>query len=704
MSSRRSSLVSLAVALGLLAAPASAGAAPGWVAPIDFPVPAQAIGVGGVPGPDQVLYQDGGIATEAFLQVQSISPLQTTLHAGTLAPGGAYAEQLTLPSGGGAFPLEPKLAVAPDGAAVLAWGELLGENLESSPLRYRAAYRPAGSDSWEAPFTLATDGEVEKGFNPSLVVAIAADGAAAVGVQHFAAGESTGHNKRPNYRIDVAGRPAGGSWQPPARLSPVAQSAENLSLAFDAQGDLTAAYRLRYVEGTSAEDDLYTPIVRRLPAGGATWGVEEQIVKPEIPWTAYAPVLGINEAGDAVIAYQYDDDLASKIETRAVTRQGPQGGWTAPAPISTQSSAPEAAGVSPDGVAYVLYSYQGSSSAESCEGVERAPVGGSFGGERCVSPASEDTFSGSLAFLGNDAYFAWRGNVPGEASNATIQGARWGDGTSLPDVAQNLDTPGLQYGLPTLVPDGAGSVVAFYTNPVNQLRAAAYDTGPPILLGAGVPSTATVGQPVAVSAALVDLWAGLGAGQPTWSFGDGSAPVAGASASHTYTTPGVYTITLNAADALGNATAERYTITVGPAPGGPPPVTRDTHAPSVTLALPHCPHKLSKKACRRLQASTRAWRTLAGSVSDPAPSSGIAGVAVAVYRTRGGHVEALSAGHFRKTTKAKARRTFVSARVSGGHWTLRLPKLAPGRYTILVRANDRAGNVSATLARSVRLH
>jgi hypothetical protein len=704
MSSRRLSLVSVAVALSLAAVPAGAAAAPGWVAATDFPLPADDIGIGGLPGPDEVLYQDGGIATEAFLQVESISPLQTTLHVGTLAPGATYAEQLTLPSGGGAFPVEPRLAVAPDGAAVLAWIELLGEKPEGSPLRYRAAYRPAGGDSWEAPFTVATDEEVEKGVSPALTVAISADGAAAVGVQHFAAGESTGPHKQPNDRIDIAVKPAGSAWQSPQRLSPVAQSAESLSLGFDGQGDLTAAYRLRYIEGSTSEDDLYTPVVRRLAAGGAAWGLEEQLVKPEVPWTTYAPVMGVDEVGDAVIAYQYDDDPASKIETRAVTRQGPNGGWTAPAAISPKSSAPEAAGVAPDGMAYVLYSYQGSNSGESCEGVERAPVDGSFSGERCVSLESEESFSGSIAFLGDDAYFAWRANPPGEQSDLTIQGARWGEGETLPEVAQNLDTPGLRYGTPTLVPDGEGSVVAFYTNPGDDLRAAAYDAGPPILLSSGVPSTAMVGQPVTVSAALVDLWAGVGAGQPTWSFGDGSAPVAGATATHAFGAPGVYTITLNAADALGNATTESFTITVVPQTGIPPAaISRDTRPPSVTLALPHCARRLSRKACRRLRASTAAWRTLSGAVTDPAPSSGIAGVEVAVYRTHGVRIEAFSGGRFRRAAKAKARRTFVAARVSGTRWTLRLPKLSPGTYTILVRARDRAGNESAIVTRSVRL-
>jgi hypothetical protein len=393
--------------------------------------------------------------------------------------------------------------------------------------------------------------------------------------------------------------------------------------------------------------------------------------------------LGENEAGDAVVAYQYVK-APSTLETKAVTRQGPNGSWTAPAHLSG-SSGTTGVGVSPNGIAYVLYSFQGSSSAENCEGVVRAPAGGSFSPERCLSPPNEDVFSGSVAFLGNDAYFAWRSNVPGESSNASVQGGRWGDGSTLPDVAVNLDTPGLQYGSPTLVDDHQGSVVAFYANPGGMLRAAAYDGGPPILLGTNVPARATAGQPVSFSASFFDLWAGLGAGQPTWSFGDGSAAASGATVTHTFGAPGTYTIGLGAADALGNAAGTTsYTIIVTPAP---PTLA----GPAVTLRTPSCPKKLSKKACKRYLASTNAWRTLSGTVKAPA---GIASVRVAVYLTRGKHVEGLVGKRFRKTTSAKARKTFTAAHVSGARWSLHLPKLKPGRYTILLRATDRAGHLS----------
>jgi PKD repeat protein len=56
----------------------------------------------------------------------------------------------------------------------------------------------------------------------------------------------------------------------------------------------------------------------------------------------------------------------------------------------------------------------------------------------------------------------------------------------------------------------------------------------------------------------------------TWNFGDGSAPVftaaAPATTSHTFTTPGVHTVTLTAVDSLGNLTTVSHPVAIGAAP------------------------------------------------------------------------------------------------------------------------------------------
>jgi hypothetical protein len=697
--SRTRTLLPLALLTLLLLAPAASAGE--WVAPVSFAVPS-ADSFEGTPGEDQIRYQNGGTATEAFIQIDSLTPVaSTTLHVGTLPPGGAYSDQLTIGSSEGYIPVNVAIAVAPDGAAIAAWSELTATNVATSPYRFRAAYRPAGSGSWEAPVMIATETQRESAIVPKVVPAISAKGTAAVGVEYNA--DEIAQEHEPTARIDVAVRSTAGSWST-KRISPPGESAESLSLGFDLAGDLTAAYLLRFNEGSSSStsDDRETVIVQRHPAPSGIWGPLEDISGEEPQWTADALYLGENEAGEAVVAYQRVGEGPTSLETWAATSESPNTSWTkAASVVSSGSSAPDAAGVAPNGTAYVLYSFQGTSSAEDCAGVVRAPVGHSFTPEQCVSLANEDSFSASVAFLGNDAYFAWTGSEPGPGHPTSIQGTRWTNGANAPEVGRNLDTPGT-YGAPELLEDRQGSVVALYRDEADKsLRAAAYDGGPPILLGASVPTSAVSGQAVTFSASLVDLWAGLGAGQPTWSFSDGTIS-AGATVTHTFAAPGIYGINLNAADALGNTTTGTYTIVVTPAAQSPPRPA-DRQPPKVTLNTPSCPKKLSKKACKRRRASIGAWRTLGGSVTDPAPSSGIASVQVAVYLTRGKRIMGLSHGRFLKTTKAKARKAFVTAEVSGDSWSLKLPKLGPGSYTFLVRASDQAGNVSALVSRTVRL-
>ncbi len=684
MSSRRTVLT---VVLGLLLLPASATATPGWTAPANFPLPANAL-----PSTVHIGYQSGGTATVAYLELVSSSPLQIVLHVGVIPPGGAYQEQLRIASETNSIPADVEFAEAPDGAAVVQWSVLQGSEPTTSPLAYLASYRPAGSGTWEAPATIAADATQVKGIGDTLVPTISTDGTAAAGIDHL----DPTIPPPGGSRIDVAVHPPGGSWGPSAQVSPAKDSSEGLALGFDANGDLTAAFRLEL------SNTRHTLAAERRPASSGVWGSLEDVTGSDVTSDAFGPALGVGPDGSAVIAFQYVHYAGTKtLDVNAVTRSGATGSWTTPVDVAPggASSGPMAAGVSATDKAYVLYRFQGSSSGEDCVGAVRSPTGANaFTAPHCVSPTNFQPGEGGVAFLGNDAYFAWSGQ-PNGGSSYVPEGSRWIDGALQPDSFTDLDTPSTSISLKQVVPDEDGSVAAFWATP-STLRAAAFDAGGPNLLSASVPTTATAGQPISFSASFFDLWSGLAAGQPTWSFGDGSTPLAGASVTHAFSSPGAYTITLTAADALGTTTTSTYPITVQSPPGSS---AVDTQRPKVTLNLPKCPKRLSKRACKRRLQSRSAWQTLTGAVTDPAPSSGIASVQVAVYLTRGKHVEGLVGKRFRKTTTAKARKTFTAAKVSGASWSLRLPKLGPGRYTILVRATDRAGHVSATVTRTVQL-
>jgi hypothetical protein len=539
--------------------PESAAASPGWSAPHDFALPGKPLG-----STAQIGYQAGGTATIAYLEVVSLAPLQTVLHAGVVPPGGSYQEQLQIPSTANSIPTGVKLAVAPDGAAVIQWSVLQGSEVETSPLAYVASYRPAGSGAWEAPTATATDVTRMKNINDTLVPVISTDGTAAAGVEHLDPSiPSPG-----GYRVDVAVHPPSGSWSAPTQVSPTKDSSESLALGFDAGGDLTAAFRLEL------SNERHTLVAERRPASSGVWGSLEDVTGSDVTSDAFGPALGVAPDGSAVIAFQYVHYAGSKtLDVNTVTRHGATGSWTAPIDVAPggASSGPIAAGVSSSDEAYVLYRFQGGSSGEDCVGAIRSYAGNNFAtGPHCVSPTNFEPGSGGVAFLGNDAYFAWSGQ-PNGGGSYVAEGSRWLDLELQPDSFTNLDAPAKSIGLDQLISDEDGSVAAFWNAEVlpgeNKLRVAAFDAGPPNLLGAGVPASAVVGQPVAMSASFADLWSGLGEA-PSWAFGDGTSG-SGAQVTHAYAAPGAYTVTVTARDGLGNTTSSSYPIAVASAPVTP---------------------------------------------------------------------------------------------------------------------------------------
>ncbi len=161
----------------------------------------------------------------------------------------------------------------------------------------------------------------------------------------------------------------------------------------------------------------------------------------------------------------------------------------------------------------------------------------------------------------------------------------WGIATPQ-DSAQALYRPaGGSFGALTPIGTGSGdrasrsrpsgdAAISFVGRRATDARVSVLDITPPAISSATVPATATTGQAVAMSAAVTDDWSGLGAGQPTWTFGDGGTG-AGASVSHAFAAPGTFTVTIGAKDALGNAAAAvTRQIVVSNAGSAPPPPPR----------------------------------------------------------------------------------------------------------------------------------
>ncbi|MGH2875096.1 MAG: PKD domain-containing protein [Solirubrobacteraceae bacterium] len=679
-----------ALLAGIVAAtPVAATAAPGFTAPITYPLPS-----GATAGETQVGYAAGGITTIAWLQIVSTSPVyDTVLHAGVIAPGGAYVEQLQIPSTSTSVPIGFQLAEAPNGAAVLEYTISASDQpgIGTAAVTDLASYRAAGAATWEAPATIASD-TTQAAIQTELVPAIAPDGTAAAGVDHL-------DPAIPNpggARIDVAVHPTAGAWSAATRISPSSKDSEDLRLAFDASDDLTAAFTVE-----TATPGRYTLGSVRRPATSGIWGSLEDLTGSDVTSSAGVPVLAVAPDGSAVIAFQYVHYAApNTLDVNAVTRSGEGGAWSAPADVvpGGASSVPYAAGISADDHAYILYSFQGTSSAQDCVGAVRALVGSAFTSRACVSATNFQTGAyGRVALLGDDAYFEWTGNPDAGTSHA-IQASRWTAGEPGPEAGINLDDPGPPMTVVSMLPDQDGSVAAFWASGTGAsvtLRAAAFDAGGPNLVSASVPAQGTTGQPIAMSASFADLWSGLGPG-PAWDFGDGGSATGG-SVTHAYAAPGTYQVTVTSSDGLGNQTAEHYSIVVS----APPPATH----PASPLRMTHVGQKASRwtepGGHRRRHRSIRVGTSFRFTLNQPA------GVKLTFLRPTVGHRVKHRCrpgrGHHAKRCVLMARVGTIRLSERAGrstvpfNGTIAHHRLPPGAYAVTITAGSGATAVSRTV-------
>ena len=168
----------------------------------------------------------------------------------------------------------------------------------------------------------------------------------------------------------------------------------------------------------------------------------------------------------------------------------------------------------------------------------------------------------------------------------TVAAAWVGSGTAGPEVHAAVRPPGGPFSPAAVVGLGAnrsvavdagGNALVGSRGAGSEARVAVYDATPPVIAAVSVPAALTTGQPGAFGATVVDAWAGLATGSPTWSFGDGTA-APGPAAAHAYGGAGSFPVTLGAVDAVGNAAS----VAAGTVAVTDPPVD-PASLPSVTL-------------------------------------------------------------------------------------------------------------------------
>ena len=121
----------------------------------------------------------------------------------------------------------------------------------------------------------------------------------------------------------------------------------------------------------------------------------------------------------------------------------------------------------------------------------------------------------------------------------------------------------------SLAMDSHGDAVTSWVSHYNEqdyIQVAGYQAGAPSLESLQEPSEGQVGVPLEFSVSPASAWSEVTS--TTWSWGDGSADSLGATAGHVYSEPGVYTVAVDATDALGNVASTTRTVTIRSATSG----------------------------------------------------------------------------------------------------------------------------------------
>ncbi|WP_134739075.1 PKD domain-containing protein [Nocardioides sp. 503] len=270
--------------------------------------------------------------------------------------------------------------------------------------------------------------------------------------------------------------------------------------------------------------------------------------------------------------------------------------------------------------------------------VVRAP-GGAWSGVQMLTGSGR---GGRVVATGSagGAVFAWRETLPpNRAQFRTMSGA----GVLSPT---DHDGSSDQAGMIGAASDPQGNAAVFYTHEGGSsyglLRA--FDAAGP-RLAASVPVSVRRGRTFTARASAQDVWSAP-ATTPRWSF-DGGAPVSGTSVRHAFRTEGRHRVTVTSTDQLGGTTTVTRTV-----------VVPDTTRPRLTRVRID-PGRVSLRTTERGR--------------------------VRVTLTRQGTKRMV-------VTKWLARR---------GAWTVRLPRLAEGRWRVVVVVRDAAGNRSRPAVRGL---
>lgn len=554
----RAVIALLGGAVALSVAPTSAAAEPAWLPPTPLSSPlrdANAVSVEmDAAGNDVAVWMRQQVKTAGF-----------GIQVATRPVGSGFSPPLDLAASGS----EPALAMTPGGEAIVVW-KVLDQKVEevsdevfintSNEVLMAATIAPGGAIAAPVEVYRAPPGEVEvappagpvtlrKAASPRRMrIEMNSSGAALLAWQE-------NDPEAPAPTVMAATRPAGGAFGAATRVSPAPtadEPAELPEIAIDDAGGATVVWQ------HGAVDELVVQAAVKLPGQpfgppqtlNGTLDAEEQAVAPDVAADA---------AGNATAVWRRLGPDDSSIEAAGRPAAGSFG---AAAPISQGDEAvvfsPQVE-AAPGGSAIATWL---GGSPESVVEVADGQAGGAFGAPQELTDPAEDATFVSVDMDAAGTVLAWSAADGGaQVLKASVRPAGGGFGPVRP-VSAATD----EFVHADLAMDSHGDVSAAWLQAAGDDRLATfagYDAFVPQLRDVSIPASGLVGEELAFSANPFDVWP---IGPATISFGDG-ATAPGPAATHAYSAPGTYAVTVTAVDAAGTATTTGGSVTIRPRTG-----------------------------------------------------------------------------------------------------------------------------------------
>ena len=511
----------LVTCLMALAAAASAGATPAWIAPKML-----------APGPSassaRLALDPRGDAVVVWQQfVGTVWEVQ----ASSRPAGGTWTTPATL-SNPAESSQSPDVALGADGRAVAVW-----ERAGGGTYAPEAAIGDIATSNWQSRRSLTGESSPTPVFPR---VAVNATGEAA-GVWE----RSTGGAGTVEASILASGAP---SWAPAHVLSETGEAMHAPAVGIAAGGVAVAVWEQR--EGLHVVIDA-----ARRQGGASGWEPAVRISGPSEERNANEPGVAVDERGNAVAIWEKLDEVEN-IEAASLPAGG--AGWAPPVRISTRvgSYEPGSQEVTIDGQGRASVVWQ----RESVNRIEATTqhADGSWETPVVISPAGEPSSEPDVAAgAGGGIVAVWAGESAGKM---ILQFASRPAGASAWSAAANLPAEA-KAEQPRVAVDGQGDALASWTHYTGSysVEAAAYDAAGPLLEAVSIPAVASPGQTLAFSVSPLDVWSALA--PVGWSFGDGTT-AAGQAVTHSFAASGTYHVTVTSADVLGNTSSASGSVAV----------------------------------------------------------------------------------------------------------------------------------------------